>query len=44
MHFTVLKSKAVSRYICDEQHQPPLVEFMSTTRQWDFKIQCFRLH
>ena len=39
MHFTVLRSKAVSRYICDEQHQPPLVEYMSTTRQ----IQCFRL-
>ena len=25
----------------DKQHQPPLVNYMSTTRQWDFKIQCF---
>ena len=43
MRFTVLRSKADSRYMMfDKQHQPPLVNYMSTTRQWDFKIQCFR--
>ena len=41
VRFTVLRSKAVSRLICDKQHQPQLVNYMSTTRQWDFKIQCF---
>ena len=24
-----------------DKHQPPLVNYVSTTRQWDFKIQCF---
>ena len=33
MRFTVLRSKAVSRQICDKQHQPPLVNYMPTTRQ-----------
>ena len=37
MHFTVLNSKAVSREIC-EKHQPPLVNYMPTTRQWEIKI------
>ena len=41
VRFTVLRSKAVSRLICDKQDQPQLVNYMSTTRQWDFKIQCF---
>ena len=38
MHFTVLNSKAVSREIC-EKHQPPLVNYMPTTRQWEIKNQ-----
>ena len=43
MRFPVLRSKAVSRQICDKQHQPPLVNYMPTTRQWEeFKIQRFR--
>ena len=42
MRFTVLRSKAVSRWICDKQQQPPvLVNYVCITRQWDFKIQCF---
>ena len=40
MHFAVLNSKAVSREICEE-HQPPLVNFMPTTRQWEIKNQRF---
>ena len=42
MRFTVLRSKAVSPQTCDKQHQPPLVNYMPTTLQWEFKIQCFR--
>ena len=34
MRFTVLRSNAVSREICDKQHQPPIVNYMPTTRQW----------
>ena len=40
MHFTVLNSKPVSREIC-EKHQPPLVNYMPTTRQWEIKNQGF---
>ena len=43
MRFTILRSKAVSRYICDKQHQPPLVTYtaayMPTTLQHVFKSQ-----
>ena len=42
MCFTVLRSKAVSRYICDKQHQPPLVNYMPTTRQWEIQNSVFR--
>ena len=28
MRFTVLRSKTVSRKICDKKHQPPLVNYM----------------
>ena len=42
MRFTVFRSKAVSRWICDKQQQPPVVvNYVCITRQWDFKIQCF---
>ena len=43
MRFTVLRSKAVSRYICNKRHQPPLVTYtaayMPTTLQHVFKSQ-----
>ena len=43
MRFTVLRSKAVSRWICDKQHQPPLVNYnMPTTRQWEIQNSMFR--
>ena len=42
MRFTVLRTKAVSRYICDKQNHPPIVNYMPTTRQLEFKIQYFR--
>ena len=41
MRFTVLRSKAVSHWICDKQHQPPLVNYMPTTHQWEIQNQCF---
>ena len=41
MRFTVMRSKAVSCLICDKQYQSPLENYMSTTHQWDFKMQCF---
>ena len=41
MRFAVLRSKTVSRQICNKQHQPLLVNYMSTASQWNFKIQCF---
>ena len=34
MRFTVLRSKAVSRWICDKQNQPPLVNYC-----W-FSVSC----
>ena len=34
---TVLRSKAVSRWISDKQHQPPIVNYMPTTRQWEIQ-------
>ena len=37
MRFTVLSSKALSRYICDKKHQPSLVNYMPTTRQWEIQ-------
>ena len=37
MRFTALSSKAVSRYICDKQHQPSLVNYMPTTHQWQIQ-------
>ena len=37
MRFTVFSSKAVSRYICDKQHQPTLVNYMPTTRHWEIQ-------
>ena len=43
MRFTVLRSKAVSRLICDKQHRPPLVNYnMPTTRQWETQDSMFR--
>ena len=42
MRFPVLRSKAVSRQICDKQHQPPLVNYMPTTRQWEIQNSMFR--
>ena len=42
MRFTVLRSKAVSRYICDKQNQPPLVNYMPATRQWEIQNSMFR--
>ena len=41
MRFTVLRSKAVSREICDKQHQPPIVNYMPTTRQWETQSSIF---
>ena len=38
---TVLRSKAVSRWICDKQHQPPIVNYMPTTRQWEIQNSMF---
>ena len=32
----------VSRWICDKQHQPPLVNDMYTTRQWEIQNRRFR--
>ena len=42
MRFTVLRSKTVSRKICDEKHQPPLVNYMPTTPQWETQNSMFR--
>ena len=41
MLFTVLRSKAVSRFICDKQRQPSLVNYMPTTRQREIQVQGF---
>ena len=41
MRFTVLRSNAVSREICDKQHQPPIVNYMPTTRQWEIQNSMF---
>ena len=41
MRFTVLRSKAVSHEICDKQHQPPIVNYMPTTRQWEIQNSMF---
>ena len=40
MRFIVLRSNAVSRQICDKQHQPPLVNYMPQQVNQKFKIQC----
>ena len=40
MRFTVLGSKAVSREICDK-HQPPIVNYTPTTRQWEIQNSIF---
>ena len=42
MRFTVLRSKTVSRKICDEKHQPPQVNYMPTTPQWETQNSMFR--
>ena len=43
MRFTVLRSKAVSRKICDKQPQPPLVNYnMPITRSWEIQNSMFR--
>ena len=42
MRFTVLRSETVSRKICDEKHQPPLVNYMPTTPQWETQNSMFR--
>ena len=42
MGFTVLRSKAVSRRVCDKQHHPPLVNYTPTTRQWEIQNSMFR--
>ena len=46
MRFPVLSSKAVSRQICDKQHQPPLVNYMARarfrSRQWEIQNSMFR--
>ena len=49
MRFTVLSSKAVSRYICDKPLQPSLVNYMPTTHQWQIQnyvseVGRMRLH
>ena len=41
MRFIVLESKAVSREICDKKHQPPIVNYMPTTRQWEIQNSMF---
>ena len=41
MRFTVLRSNAVSREICDKQHQPPIVNYMPTTRRWEIQNSMF---
>ena len=41
MRFTVLRSKAVLRQICDKQNQPPLVNCMPTTRQLEIQNSMF---
>ena len=43
MRFTVLRSKTVSCWICDKQHQSPLVNYMPTTRQWETQNSMFCL-
>ena len=40
MRFTVLRSKAVSRWICDKQHQP-LGSYIPSTRQWEIQNSMF---
>ena len=40
--FYFLRSKAVSRYICEKQHQPLVVNDMPTTRQWEIQNSMFR--
>ena len=42
MRYTVLRSKAVSRLICNKQHQPLLTNYMPTTRQWEIQNTMFR--
>ena len=42
MRFTILRSKAVAREICDKQHQPPIVNYMPTTRQWEIQNSLSR--
>ena len=43
MGFTVLRSKAVShRLFCNKQYQPPIVNYMRTTRQWEIQNSMFR--
>ena len=42
MCFTVLRSKAVPREICDKQHQPPIVNYMLATRQWEIQNSLSR--
>ena len=41
MRITVLRSKAVSREICDKQNQPPIVNYMPTTRRWEIQNSMF---
>ena len=43
MRFTVLRSKTVSRQICDKQSQTPLVNYMPpTTPQLEIQNSMFR--
>ena len=41
MDFTVLRSKVVSCYICDKQHQHPRVNYMPATDPWEIQNQRF---
>ena len=41
MHVTVLRIKAFSSEISDKQHQPPIVNYMPTTRQWEIQNSIF---
>ena len=42
MRFTVLRSKAISRWICDKQQQPPLVAIWLQQVNGKLKIRCLR--
>ena len=41
MRFSVLRSKAVSRSIRDKHHQPPIVNYLPTTSQWENQNSMF---